>query len=85
VRRGLSQPMRSLALAHLLLAEAEAEHVVYSLCAPDGHAAIWRRPDEVSSLRGLGLRPHPDTSPLDRPKPPRAAVSLSIRPATGQR
>lgn len=49
VRRGLSQPMRNLALAHLLLAEVEADRIVYALCAPDGHPTIWRRLDEVKS------------------------------------
>lgn len=49
VRRGLSQPMRNLALAHLLLAETEADRIVYALCAPDGHPTIWRRFDEVRS------------------------------------
>ena len=44
VRRGLSQPMRNLALAHLLLAEADADRVVYALCAPDEHPTIWRLP-----------------------------------------
>jgi hypothetical protein len=49
VRRGLSQPMRNLALGHLLLAEADADRVVYALCAPDEHPTIWRRLDEVRS------------------------------------
>jgi hypothetical protein len=49
VRRGLSQPMRNLALAHLLLREDEADLVVYALFAPTGHAAIWRRFEEVQS------------------------------------
>ncbi len=49
VRRGLSQPMRKLALAHLLLVEAEADRAVYALCAPDEHPTIWRRLDEVRS------------------------------------
>ncbi len=49
VRRGLNQPMRNLALAHFLLDEAEANRVVYALCAPDGHPTIWRRLDEVRS------------------------------------
>jgi len=43
VRTGLNQPMRNLALAHLLLATGEADRVVYTLCAPAGHHTIWRR------------------------------------------
>lgn len=49
MRRGLNQPMRNLALAHLLLAEAGADRAVYALCAPDEHPTIWRRLDEVKS------------------------------------
>jgi hypothetical protein len=49
VRRGLNQPMRNLALAHLLLVEAEADRVIYALCAPDRHPTIWRRLDEARS------------------------------------
>jgi hypothetical protein len=43
VRAGLNQPMRNLALAHLLLAEGETERVAYALCAPARHHTIWRR------------------------------------------
>ena len=46
---GRRHPVRNLALAHLLLAEAEADRVVYALCAPDGHPTIWRRLDGVRS------------------------------------
>ena len=75
VRRGLSQPMRNLALAHLLLAEAEADRVVYALCAPDGHTTIWRRLDEVRSA-------FPDT---DRRiiRPLAASVVASLHPDGG--
>lgn len=47
VRRALNQPMRSLALAHLLLNEQEADHVIYALCAPHGHTSAWRRFGEL--------------------------------------
>lgn len=50
VRRGLNQPMRNLALAHLLLADGEADRVTYALCAPEAHPTIWRRFDEVTSV-----------------------------------
>ena len=75
VRRGLSQPMRNLALAHLLLAEAEADRVVYALCAPDEHPTIWRRLDEVRSA-------FPDT---DRRtiRPLAASVVASLHPDGG--
>lgn len=43
VRESLSQPMRSLALAHLLLNAGEADRVAYVLCAPAQHPTIWRR------------------------------------------
>jgi hypothetical protein len=48
VRRGLNQPMRNLALAHLMLAGDEADRVTYALCAPEAHPTIWRRFDEVA-------------------------------------
>ena len=75
VRRGLNQPMRNLALAHLLLDEAEANRVVYALCAPDGHPTIWRRLDEVRSA-------FPDT---DRRtiRPMAAHVIASLHPDGG--
>ena len=47
VRQSLNQPMRNLALAHLLLRAGEADRVVYALCAPAGHSAIWRRFEEL--------------------------------------
>jgi hypothetical protein len=47
VRRSLNQPMRNLALAHLLLNAGEAERVVCALCAPAGHPTIWRRFGEL--------------------------------------
>jgi len=43
VRTSLSQPMRTLALAHLLLDSDEADRVVSVLCAPAKHPTIWRR------------------------------------------
>jgi hypothetical protein len=43
VRTGRSQPMRNLALAQMLVAEGEADEIVFALCAPDQHDAIWRR------------------------------------------
>lgn len=55
VRRGKNQPMRNLALAHLLLDEAEADRVAYVLCAPERHATIWRRFAEIRDM-------FPDTS-----------------------
>jgi hypothetical protein len=75
VRRGLNQPMRNLALAHLLLAEAEADRVIYALCAPDRHPTIWRRLDEVRSA-------FPDT---DRRtiRPLAASVVASLHPDGG--
>jgi Restriction Endonuclease associating with ARP len=75
VRRGLSQPMRNLALAHLMLAEAEADRVVYARCAPDGHPTIWRRLNEVRSA-------FPDT---DRRiiRPLAASVVASLHPDEG--
>ena len=50
VRSGRSQPMRNLALAHLLVAEGDVDEVVFALCAPTGHAAMWRRFKEFQSL-----------------------------------
>jgi len=47
VRRSLNQPMRNLALAHLLLDADEADSVVYALCAPANHPTIWRRFTEL--------------------------------------
>jgi hypothetical protein len=47
VRQALSQPMRNLALAHLLLAEGEADHVMFAVCAPMQYASAWRRYDEL--------------------------------------
>jgi hypothetical protein len=55
VRRGRSQPMRNLALAHLLVSAGDADRVVYALCAPSGHRTIWRRFAEV-------LHAFPDTA-----------------------
>jgi len=49
VRESLSQPMRSLALAHLALAAKEADRVAYVLCAPASHPTIWRRFAELQA------------------------------------
>lgn len=43
VRKSMNQPMRNLALAHLLLEGGEADRVAYALCAPAAHPTIWRR------------------------------------------
>jgi len=43
VRGGRSQPMRNLALAHLLVTEDETDEVVFALCAPRRHRTMWRR------------------------------------------
>lgn len=43
VRKSLNQPMRNLALAHLLLEDGDADRVAYALCAPAAHPTIWRR------------------------------------------
>lgn len=43
VRAGRSQPMRNLALAQMLVAEGEADEIVFALCAPVQHEAMWRR------------------------------------------
>jgi hypothetical protein len=48
VRGGRNQPMRNLALAHVLLTDDEADRAVYALCAPSKHAAIWRRFEEAA-------------------------------------
>ena len=39
----MNQPMRNLALAHLLVEDGEADRVAYALCAPAAHPTIWRR------------------------------------------
>jgi len=59
----------------LLLAEAEADRVIYALCAPDRHPTIWRRLDEVRSA-------FPDT---DRRtiRPLAASVVASLYPDGG--
>ena len=49
VRNGLNQPMRNLAVAHLLLDTGQADTVVYALTAPAAHQAIWRRFTEVQA------------------------------------
>jgi hypothetical protein len=62
VRTGRSQPMRNLALAHHWLEQGRADQMVFALCAPSGHQAIWRR---LAELREV----FPDT-------PARAIVAL---------
>ncbi len=49
VRGSLNQPMRNLALAHLLVHSGEADHVIYALCAPAAHPTIWRRFGELAA------------------------------------
>lgn len=63
VKNGLNQPMRNLALGHLLLSTGETKRVVYALCAPAQHATIWRRFAEAQAA-------FPDT-------PQRALVALT--------
>jgi hypothetical protein len=50
LRGSLSQPMRNLALADMLLAEREADRVAFGVCAPLGHAVIWRRLRELQHV-----------------------------------
>ena len=50
VRDGRNQPMRNLALAKLMVDEGELDQAVYALCAPQKHAAIWRRYTEFTSI-----------------------------------
>jgi hypothetical protein len=50
VRGGRNQPMRNLALAHLLVAKGELDGAVYALCAPSAHPTIWRRYQEFRSV-----------------------------------
>ena len=52
VRLGRSQPMRNLALAHMLVREGEADEVVFALCAPEPHPTIWRRFSEFTDSFG---------------------------------
>lgn len=47
VRCGLNQPMRNIALAHVLLEHDMADEVAYVVCAPKAHGTIWRRFEEV--------------------------------------
>ena len=59
--------MRNLALAHLTLAEGEADQSAYVLCAPAGHATIWRRFAEVQAA-------FPDTQAASRGRSPQNAA-----------
>jgi len=47
VRGFLSQSMRNLALANLLISQSEADLVAFVVCAPEGHSAAWRRYSEL--------------------------------------
>jgi hypothetical protein len=49
VRRQLSQPTRSLALGHLLVAAGEIDRFIYAVCAPSGFASAWLRVRELQS------------------------------------
>ncbi|MFT4265571.1 MAG: hypothetical protein QM572_19490 [Nocardioides sp.] len=50
LRDGRSQPMRNLALAHLLVKEGDYDEVVFALTAPRNYERIWRRFREFTSL-----------------------------------
>ncbi|RLV47717.1 hypothetical protein D9V37_16345 [Nocardioides mangrovicus] len=50
VRADRSQPMRNLALGHLLIEQAEADVVTFALCAPSAHPTIWRRFEEFAAV-----------------------------------
>lgn len=52
VRAGRSQPMRNLALAHLLVRDGDVDEVVFALCAPRAHHAMWRRWAEFKNVFG---------------------------------
>ncbi|MDT9591605.1 hypothetical protein RDV89_00905 [Nocardioides zeae] len=52
VRQGRSQPMRNLALAHMLVSEGELDAAVFALCAPEKHPTIWRRFEEFQTVFG---------------------------------
>ena len=73
VKEGRSQPMRNLALAHMLVKEGDYDEVVFALSAPSGYTGIWRRfrefkhvfsDTEAVSIRELPAevvaRRHPD-------------------------
>jgi hypothetical protein len=66
VRRSLNEPMRNLALAHLLLNDGEADRVIYALFAPHAHIGTWRRFGELRAA-------FPDTS--------RRTIKALLRPA----
>ncbi|WP_404385314.1 hypothetical protein LL946_04815 [Knoellia locipacati] len=85
VRAGRSQPMRNLALAHVLVTEGEADQVVFALCAPVLHSVMWRRfaefravfcDTDAVTMRDLPAetvaRQHPDDG---------AAFTIRYRPA----
>jgi hypothetical protein len=50
VRRGLSQPMRNLALAEHLISSRQADRVVWALVAPAGHRHAWSQLNEVRQV-----------------------------------
>jgi hypothetical protein len=93
VRTGLNQPMRNLALAHRLLADKQADHVVYALAAPSGHQSIWRRFRELqdafpdSTSRTIVALPaenvaaeHPDGGRTMRDRYPRPILERDVTP-----
>ena len=47
--------MRNIALGRSCLENDEADRVVYALCAPRQHQAIWRRWAEAVDLLGTNL------------------------------
>jgi hypothetical protein len=49
VRRQLSQPVRNLALGHMLMAAGEVDRFIYAVCAPLGHVSAWRRLAELQA------------------------------------
>jgi hypothetical protein len=49
VRRQLSQPVRNLALGHMLVAAGEVDRFVYGVCAPGGFSSAWQRVRELQA------------------------------------
>lgn len=50
LRDGRSQPMRNLALAHMLVTEGDYDAVVFALSAPTTYTGIWRRFREFTNV-----------------------------------
>lgn len=50
VKEGRSQPMRNLALAHMLAKEGDYDSVVFAVCAPSSYSGIWRRFREFTAV-----------------------------------